>query len=75
MGRLIAARAKPLVREGIFPDEEAVATYAAKMKALAADPDSAELRAELHVGDDILDPRIREVELRNWLRFIDARAR
>jgi hypothetical protein len=75
MGRLIAARAKPLVREGIFPDEEAVATYAAKMKALAADPGSAELRAELHVGDDILDPAIREVELRNWLRFIDARAR
>jgi hypothetical protein len=73
MGRLIAARARPLVREGIFPDEEAVAAYAAKMKALAADPGSAELRAELDVGDDILDPAIREVELRNWLRFIDAR--
>ena len=74
MGRLIAARARPLVREGIFPDEEAVAAYAAKMKTLAADPDRADLRAELHVGDDLLDPRIREVELRNWLRFIDARA-
>ncbi len=74
MGRLIAARAKALVREGFFPDEEAVAVYAAKMKALAADPSSAELRAELNVGDDIIDPRIRQVELRNWLRFIDARA-
>jgi GMP synthase (glutamine-hydrolysing) len=38
MGRLIAARAKPLVREGIFPDEEAVATYAATRAALAAVP-------------------------------------
>jgi GMP synthase (glutamine-hydrolysing) len=75
MGRLIAARSKALVREGFFPDEEAVATYAARMKELAANPDSAELRAELDVGDDILDPQIREVELRNWLRFIDARAR
>jgi len=74
MGRLIAARAKALVREGFFPDEDAVATYAAKMKALAADPDSAELRTELNVGNDIIDPRIREVELRNWLRFIDSRA-
>jgi GMP synthase (glutamine-hydrolysing) len=73
MGRLIAARAKALVREGFFPDEAAVATYAAKMKALAANPDSAELRAELNVGDDILDPRIRELELRNWLRFLDSR--
>jgi hypothetical protein len=23
--------------------------------------------------DDIIDPQIREVELRNWLRFIDSR--
>jgi GMP synthase (glutamine-hydrolysing) len=74
MGRLIAARAKALVREGFFPDEAAVTAYAAKMKALFASPDSAELRAELNVGDDIIDPRIRQVELRNWLRFIESRA-
>lgn len=73
MGRLIAARAKALVREGFFPDEAAVATYAACMKDLAANPDSAELRAELKVGDDIIDPQVRELELRNWLRFIDSR--
>jgi GMP synthase (glutamine-hydrolysing) len=74
MGRLIAARAKALVREGFFPDEDAVAAHAATMKDLAANPDSAALRATLDVGDDIIDPRIRQVELRNWLRFIDARA-
>lgn len=75
MGRLIAARAAALVREGHFPDEAAVAAYAAKMKDLAANPDSVELRTELDVGDDIIDPRIREIELRNWLRFVDSRAR
>ena len=74
MARLIAARATPLVREGHFPDEAAVATYAATMKSLAADPASEVLRAALDVGDDLIDPRIREVELRNWLRFIDSRA-
>jgi len=74
MGRLIAARAKALVREGFFVDEDAVAAHAARMKELAADPGSAELRAELDVGDDIIDPQIRELELRNWLRFIDSRA-
>lgn len=73
MGRLIAARAEALVREGHFPDEEAVASYASDMKALHANPDSAELRKRLGVGDDIIDPKIREVELRNWLRFIDSR--
>ncbi len=75
MGRLIAARAKALVREGFFADEAAVAAYAAKMKELAANPDSAALRAELNVGDDIIDPAIREVELRNWLRFVESRSR
>lgn len=74
MGRLIAARAKALVREGLFADEAAVAAYATKMKDLWADPDSVELRTELDVRDDIIDPQIREIELRNWLRFIDARA-
>ncbi len=73
MGRLIAARGAALVKEGIFPDEEAVAVYAAKMMELAANPESPELRDELDVGDDIIDPQIREVELRNWLRFIDSR--
>ncbi len=74
MGRLIAARAVALVKEGHFPDEDAVANYAADMKALYTNPDSVELRERLKVGDDIIDPQIRQVELRNWLRFIDNRA-
>ena len=74
MGRLIAARSEALVREDLFSDEAAVATYATKMMELAANPESAELREELGVGDDLIDPQIKEVELRNWLRFIDSRA-
>jgi GMP synthase (glutamine-hydrolysing) len=73
MGRLIAARAKALVREGHFPDEKSVASYASDMKALHANPDSAELRERLKVGNDIIDPQVRELELRNWLKFIDSR--
>jgi GMP synthase (glutamine-hydrolysing) len=73
MSRLIAARAAALVREGLFPDETAVASYATKMRELSESPDSVELRSELEVGDDLIGPEIREVELRNWLRFIDSR--
>ena len=73
MGRLITARAEALVREGHFPDEEAVETYASDMRALHSNPDSVKLRKRLNIGDDIIDPQIREVELRNWLKFIDAR--
>ena len=74
MGRLIAARATALVKEGHFPDEASVAAYAAKMIELHDNPDSDDLRDELSIGDDIIDPHIRELELRNWLRFIDARS-
>jgi len=73
MGRLIAARATALVNEGWFPDEAAVAIYAAKMIELSENPGSEDLREDLEIGDDIIDPQIREVELRNWLRFIDSR--
>ena len=37
------------------------------MVALHRDPQSAPLRATLAVSDDILDPIIREQELRNWI--------
>ena len=73
MGRLIAARAEALVKEGFFPDTEAVARYADKMMELGVHPESEKLREELNIGDDIIDPHIREMELRNWLRLIDAR--
>ena len=73
MGRLIAARAEALVREGHFPDEDSVAEYAADMMTLHANPDSQQLRDKLDIGDDIIDPQIRELELRNWLRFVESR--
>ena len=67
MARLIAARATPLTQEGFFDREEAVAAFASRLEALHADPRSAALREELRIGDDILDPAIREQELRNWV--------
>ena len=67
MGRLIAARAGALVKEGFFPDTQAVAAYADQMLTLHEYPDSAELRQLLSVGLDILGSEIRECELRNWI--------
>ena len=70
MARLIAARAEPLVAEGFFTTVEDVQTYAEKMKTLHHTPDSESLRKELDIGDDIIDPQIREQELRNWLDYL-----
>lgn len=70
MARLINARGAALTREGFFESEEKVLEFAAKQFALAKDPANADLRAALNVGDDILDPAIREVELRNWIDYL-----
>jgi hypothetical protein len=43
------------------------------MIALHNDPVNQALRDSLEIGDDIIDPEIRELELRNWLRFIVSR--
>jgi GMP synthase (glutamine-hydrolysing) len=67
MGRLIAARAGALVKEGFFPDTQAVAAYADQMQTLYEQPDSTELRQALSIGPDILNAGIRECELRNWI--------
>ena len=67
MARLIAARAKPLTQEGFFDAEEDVVIFTDKLEALHADPRSTALRTALNIGDDILDPVIREQELRNWV--------
>ena len=67
MARLIAARATPLTQEGFFEREEQVAAFAARLESLHTDPQSAALRDDLRIGDDILDRAIREQELRNWI--------
>ena len=67
MGRLIAARAKPLVAEGFFDREEDVRDHAEKMMTLHRRPQSVNLRTALAVGEAILNPEIREQELRNWI--------
>lgn len=67
MGRLLIARRQALVKEGFFEKEEGVLKMAQQMMELHEHPDSVELRQALDVGDDIIDPRIRQCELRNWI--------
>jgi GMP synthase (glutamine-hydrolysing) len=70
MARLISARAEPLVQEGFFSHTDEVRAHAEKMNTLYRNPSSRELRQELEIGDDILDEKIREQELRNWIDYL-----
>lgn len=70
MAQLIDARSGPLVKEGFFAKEEDVHTYAAELRQLHADPQNQQLREKLGIGDDILDPKILQQELRNWIDYL-----
>jgi GMP synthase (glutamine-hydrolysing) len=70
MARLLIARKEPLTNEGFFKRQEDVETLAADMIQLYKQPDTQELRSRLHIGSDILDPQIRQQELRNWIDFL-----
>ncbi len=67
MTRLIVARGEALIKEGFFADRAALEHRVARMEALERDPSRKDLRWDLAIGDDLLDERIRWVELRNWL--------
>lgn len=70
MGRLIVARAQPLVDEGFFASTRDVADYAETMKNLHHEPGNGRLREKLNLRDNILSETIREQELRNWVDYI-----
>lgn len=60
-----------LVAQGTFPSEEAVLRHSHDLQAIHEDPiGTAELQAELGIGDDVLDPSRRSRELANWLQHL-----
>jgi GMP synthase (glutamine-hydrolysing) len=67
MARLIVARADHLIREGFFTDRVSLDMKVQRMETLASHPSRKDLRWDLAIGDDILDDRIRQCELRNWV--------
>ncbi len=75
VARLITARGDALIREGFFADRAAVEAKVERMEALARDPHRKDLRWDLVIGDDILEDRLRQCELRNWLEKVVLSAR
>src|SRR2546426_4702422 len=70
MARLILPPADHLIKEGFFADRAALDTKVQRMETLASDPSRKDLRWDVAIGDDILDDRIRQCELRNWVRKV-----
>ena len=67
MARLMVAREQKLTELGFFKGHEDFQEYVDRLEALHAAPEQKELRWQLGIDDDILDPAIRQCEFRNWV--------
>lgn len=70
MARLLVARKAHLAKEGFFGSEAEVERYSEQLTALSQSPEDESLRQELKIDIDVLDPAIRETELRNWIDLL-----
>jgi GMP synthase (glutamine-hydrolysing) len=67
MARLTFCRIPKLIDGGFFADREAGERYVDLLAALHAEPTRKDLAWHLGVDADILDPVVRQVEVRNWI--------
>lgn len=67
MARLMVARRQRLLDEGFFTDEAAFTAHVTDLETLHRHPGRHDLRWRLGIDDDVLDPRRRQLEFRNWL--------
>ncbi len=67
MARLIFCRIEKLVRLGIFTNEGQANACIEDLETLHADPARRDLAWKLGIDSDVMDPQVRETEVRNWI--------
>ncbi len=69
---LCRMRLDALVADHTFADERAARQWLADLEALHRSPGDESLRDKLGVDESLLDPRLRSLEVDNWLRLVVA---
>ncbi len=67
MARLMYCRKAKLVGKGFFADEAAAQSMVDDLEALHQDPSRKDLAFRYGIDADVMDPDIREAEVRNWV--------
>ncbi len=70
LASLIRCREERLIRMGFFSDPNSLHQYADKLDLLRDDPDRKDTAWELGIDTDILDSKIRQLEVRNWIEAL-----
>ena len=64
--------ADAMVGEGFFKDIEDLENHSASLEALSQDPSRLDLRRQLGIDDDVIDPDQRCLEIRNWVLSLSS---
>lgn len=59
--------ADAMIADGFFKDQDDLDLYCARLQALNQDPGRLDLRWQLGIDDDVIDPDQRCLEIRNWV--------
>lgn len=70
VGPALRRQAGSLVESGLALDDVAVEAFAARVDALAHDPARRDLAWQLGLDAQVTDPRLRQLELRNFIRHL-----
>ena len=67
LAAIIASRSERFIREGLSRSRESAMAIVEDFRTLGIDPARKDLAWAYGIGEDILDPRLRTLEFRNWL--------
>ena len=67
MARLIKCRKRKLVDKGFFADMETAQAFVDRLELLHNDPGRKDLAFQLGIDADVMDPWLRQTEVRNWI--------
>ncbi len=67
VARLACVRAEELVAQGCFRDRPALDAWVEQLETLHREPERRDLAFALGLDEDVLEPALRELEVRHWL--------
>ncbi len=70
MARLMFCRKQILADEGFFPDADSAQSMIDDLEALHGDPGRKDIAFRYGIDSDLMDPDIRQAEVRNWIEHL-----
>lgn len=71
LANLYRRYADAMITDGFFNDRDDLDSYCARLEALNQDPSRLDLRWQLGIDDDIINPDQRCLEIRNWILSLE----